>query len=666
MAAVEDRIKVLREKIRRANILYHQHDAPEISDAEYDRLVQELIALETEHPELITPDSPSQRVGAPPIDAFRPHTHITPMLSLDNAFDEAELRAFDKRVKRSLAMQGAENIEYMGELKIDGLAMSLTYVNGVLTTASTRGDGRQGEDVTPNARTVRTIPLRVDHIPGTIEIRGEVYMLHDEFERINLERAANGESQFANPRNAAAGAMRQLDSRITAKRRLAFLAYAVGQPDALPVEGQHDLLAYLNKLGFPTNPNSKKVLGIDECARFVEEWRDKVHAQVFDADGLVFKVDSFALQIELGNTSRGPRWAIAYKFPATEEMTVIQGVTWQVGRTGVLTPVAELEPVFVGGVTISRATLHNEGEIERKGLMIGDKVVVRRAGEVIPEVVSVVSHPPDAKAIVPPTRCPECNSEVEKQIDEAARRCVNFSCPAQVIERIHHFASRNAMDIDGLGGKIVAMLFSNGFIADAADLYALGDRTEALSQVEGMGELSVRNLLEAIEASRARPLDRVIFALGIRQVGETAARVLAMRFGTLENLEQGTEEQLQNVEDIGPVTAYEIHEFFRRPENRHLLERLMRHLTPQSTSTAGSAAFEGQTFVFTGTLEQMSREEAEALVRSMGGKASGSVSAKTSYVVAGEKAGSKLDKARELGVPTITEQEFLDMVSSAT
>jgi len=656
----ETRIRELRDQIERANRMYYQLDAPEISDAEYDALMRELLELEEAHPELQSPDSPSQRVGAPPLPQFSPHTHLTPMLSLDNAFGPDELRAFDARVRRALGLQGDQSVAYMGELKIDGLAISLTYEEGVLTTAATRGDGRTGENVTPNAKTIRAIPLRLEGaVPSPLEVRGEVYMLHPEFARVNREREENGEAPFANPRNAAAGSMRQLDSKVTASRKLGFWAYGIGRPEITGVSTQSELLQWLSRLGFPINPHARLLNGIEECVEFTEHWRTAREELPFDADGLVFKVNSLALQAELGSTARGPRWAIAFKFPAAEEQTVILDVTWQVGRTGVLTPVAELQPVSVGGVTVSRATLHNEGEIERKGLQIGDRVSVRRAGEVIPEVVAVVERSPESRPIVPPTHCPACGSMVEKSEEEAARRCVNFACPAQTLERIRHFASRDAMDIVGLGDKIVALLVEKGFITDAADLYVLHERQKELEQVEGLGELSVAKLLAAIEDSRTRPLERVLFALGIRHVGASAARNLAQRFGSFERLMEADEQELLGTEDVGPATATEVMEFFRRDENVRLVRRLLEHLKPEGPSQAQGSLFEGQTFVFTGTLQHMSREEAEALVRSMGGRAASSVSSKTDFVVAGEKAGSKLDRARELGVPVLTEDEFL-------
>lgn len=660
------RIRELRERIERANRMYYQLDAPEISDAEYDALMRELLELEATHPELQTPDSPSLRVGAPPLPQFSPHTHLSPMLSLDNAFGPDELRAFDGRVRRALGLSPEQSVAYMGELKIDGLAISLTYEEGVLTTAATRGDGRTGENVTPNAKTIRAIPLRLQPpVPSPLEVRGEVYMLHPEFERVNREREEAGEAPFANPRNAAAGSMRQLDSKVTASRKLGFWAYGVGRPETVGVATQSDLLDWLSHLGFPINPHARLLHGIEECLEYTEHWRTAREELPFDADGLVFKVNSLAWQTELGSTARGPRWAIAFKFPAVEEQTVILDVTWQVGRTGVLTPVAELQPVNVGGVTVSRATLHNEGEIERKGLQIGDRVSVRRAGEVIPEVVAVVERSPHSRPIVPPTRCPACGAQVEKREDEAARRCVNFACPAQTLERIRHFASRDAMDIVGLGDKIVALLVEKGFVADAADLYVLHERRQELEQLEGLGELSVAKLLAAIEDSRMRPLERVLFALGVRHVGASAARNLAQRFGSFERLMAADEQELLGAEDVGPATATEVIEFFRREENVRLVRRLMEHLKPQAPSQVQGSLFEGQTFVFTGTLQRMSREEAEALVRSMGGRASSSVSSKTDFVVAGEKAGSKLDRARELGVTVLTEAEFLSRLQGS-
>lgn len=677
----QKRLEELRRLIEHHNYLYYVLDQPEISDAEYDALMRELLQLEERFPDLRTPDSPSMRVGAPPLEAFATHTHRQPMLSLDNAFGAEELRAFDQRIKRFLGMPLHQPIEYVAELKIDGLAISLTYVDGVFVTGATRGDGLQGEDVTQNLRTVRAIPLRLRQpaaaptslfeepavpIPSFVEVRGEVYLTHDEFRRINEEREQTGEPTFANPRNAAAGSVRQLDPRITARRRLSLFAYGIGAVDGASFDTHWQILQTLKAWGFPVNPHARICSGIEQVVAFCEEWTARRGELNYDVDGVVVKVNSLLMQQDLGYVQRSPRWAVAYKFPAQQARTRILEVRWQVGRTGALTPVAIMEPVEVGGVTVSRATLHNEDEIARKGVMIGDVVMIQRAGDVIPEVVSVVEEERDGdeQPIVRPQTCPECGAPVEKPEGEAVARCVNLACPAQIVERIRHFTSRNAMNIEGFGDKWVQRLFEEGIIRDPADLYYL--KKEDLLPLERMGEKLAENLLNSVERSKRAPLSRFIYALGIRQVGERAAQLLAEYLGSLDALMNATEEQLLQIPEIGPATAREIVEFFRREENRKVIQKMLNAgVTPIAERQKRSDAFAGLTFVFTGALQRFTREEAEALVRELGGKASGSVSRQTSYVVVGESPGSKYQKALQLGVPVLTEEEFLKLVEEA-
>jgi len=678
----QKRLEELRRLIEHHNYLYYVLDQPEISDAEYDALMRELLHLEEQFPDLRTPDSPSMRVGAPPLEAFATHTHRQPMLSLNNAFGAEELREFDQRIKRFLAMPLDQRIEYVAELKIDGLAISLTYIDGVFVTGATRGDGTQGEDVTQNLRTIRAIPLRLRQptvappsslfeepampIPTFVEVRGEVYLTHDEFRRINEEREQTGEPTFANPRNAAAGSVRQLDPRITARRRLSLFAYGIGAIEGASFETHWQILQTLKAWGFPVNPHARVCSGMEEVIAFCEEWTARRGELNYDVDGVVVKVNSLLMQQDLGYVQRSPRWAVAYKFPAQQARTRILEVRWQVGRTGALTPVAIMEPVEVGGVTVSRATLHNEDEIARKGVMIGDVVMIQRAGDVIPEVVSVVEEERDGdeQPIVRPQTCPECGAPVEKPEGEAVARCVNLACPAQIVERIRHFTSRNAMNIEGFGDKWVQRLFEEGIIHDPADLYYL--KKEDLLPLERMGEKLAENLLNSVERSKQVPLSRFIYALGIRQVGERAAQLLAEYLGSLEALMHATEEQLLQIPEIGPATAREIVEFFRRAENRKVIQKMLdAGVAPISERQKRSDAFAGLTFVFTGALQRFTREEAESLVRELGGKASGSVSRQTSYVVVGESPGSKYQKALQLGVPVLTEEEFLKMVEEA-
>ena len=683
--AAAARVEELRQQVNYHNYRYYVLDSPVISDAEYDRLMQELTALEEQHPELVTPDSPTQRVGAPPTAAFESYTHRQPMLSLSNAFGDEELLAFDQRIKRMLGMTPEADVEYVAELKIDGLAVSLTYEAGRFARGATRGDGYSGEDITTNLRTVKAIPLRLLGsgterptsnrqpessdpqsslpIPEIIEVRGEVYMLHDEFRRINREREEAGEPTFANPRNAAAGSVRQLDSSVTARRKLDIFIYGIGFVQGAAFATHYETLQALRSWGFKTNPNIRLRRNIQEVQDFIAEWADKRETLGYDIDGVVVKVNSLELQNRLGFVARSPRWAVAYKYPAIQETTVIRDIIVQVGRTGALTPVAVMDPVEVGGVTVSRATLHNQDEIERKDVRIGDTVVIQRAGDVIPEVVQVIKDKRTG-AEAPfrmPEKCPACGGEVERPEGEAVTRCVNLACPAQVKERIIHFTSRNALNIEGVGPGQVEQFTDKGLIRDPADLYYL--RLEDLLPLERMGEKLASNILAAIERSRQTTLARLIYGLGIRHVGEHVAQVLADHFGSLEKLQDASEEELGAVSEIGPVIAGSIAAFFSEPENRAVLEKLRRAgVIPSAAEKPVGTALAGKTFVFTGALLSSTREEAEEKVRLLGGRAASSVSRSTDFVVAGESAGSKLQKARELGITVLTEQEFIEMI----
>ncbi len=678
------RAERLRKEIQRHDYLYHVLDKPEISDSEYDKLFRELLELEDAHPELRTPDSPTQRVGVAPVSHLPTHRHLAPMLSLDNAFGEDELRAFDERVRRGLG--ATEGIEYLAELKFDGLSLSLTYEDGLLTTAATRGDGVTGEVVTPNARTVRGIPLRLHSshttvfahksaepgegsarflIPqGTLEVRGEVILFKDVFEETNRERSERGEQVYVNPRNAASGAMRQLDSRETAKRKLNFFAYGLGAGLRL-AETQSETVQRLRELGFAVRPEAEVVSGADGLIGFVRKWEGKRAELPFAIDGVVAKVDRLDFQDDLGATARGPRWAIACKFASEQAFTKLNGILWSVGRTGVVTPVADLEPVFVGGVTVSRATLHNIEDIRRKDVREGDTVIVQRAGDVIPEVVGPVLDKRKGRPRAPeePEQCPECEKPLSRREGEVALRCTNPACPAQTAAKLRHFASRSAMDIEGLGDKIISRFLELGHLTDLPSIYELQGRREDLEQLEGMGELSVQNLLQAIEDSKTRPLDRFLFGLGIRFVGDKGAKDLARHFRSLDAVRSADYDALMAVPDIGPRTASEIQEWFKEEENQELISRLLElGVSPVEPDAPVGDLFAGKTLVFTGKLERFSRDAAEDLVLRLGGKAAGSVSKGTALVVAGPGAGTKLAKAEELGIPVTDEEGFLQML----
>lgn len=659
------RIHQLRQQLDEHNYRYYVLDNPAIPDAEYDRLMKELQALEAQHPECITPDSPTQRVGALPLTAFTQVTHTTPMLSLENALDEADFLAFDHRVRQRLKIEA--EITYVGEPKIDGTAVSLIYENGKFVQGSTRGDGTTGEDITQNLRTVRSIPLHLyGAYPEWLEVRGEVYMPLADFEAYNAASEKAGEKTFMNPRNAAAGSLRQLDPSMTAKRPLYFFAYALIMEDP-PFQKYSETVEKLKSWGFPTHPETKVLTGMKACLDFHQYLAGKRDSLAHEIDGVVYKVDSLAQQKELGMVSRAPRWAIAYKFPAREELTQIEAIEFQVGRTGILTPVARLKPVFVSGVTISNATLHNMEEVWRKDLRVGDTVIVRRAGDVIPYVVSVLldKRLAHTKKITVPAHCPICHADVIKLEDEVAARCTGgLFCPAQLKETIKHFASRRAMDVDGLGDKLVEQLVETELVRDIAGLYTL--QKEQLSNLERMGEKSAENLLQAIEKSKNTTLPRFLYALGIREVGEATALVLAQHFGELENVISADEVELQDVADIGPVVAGHIVGFFREKHNVELIRLLQKNGVhwPAYQITRQHQPLKNQTFVLTGTLTSMTRDEAKAALQALGAKVAGSVSAKTNYVVAGSDAGSKLTKAEELGVKVLTEEEFLELLKN--
>ncbi len=659
------RIAVLCEEINRNNYLYYALDSPELTDAEYDALYRELAELEKEYPDLVTSDSPTQRVGGVPLEKFSQVTHGIPMLSLENAFDETEITDFDERIKRFVALPAGEEVEYVCEPKMDGLAVELVYEKGEFTVGSTRGDGFVGEDVTQNLKTVKTIPLRIATAdpPQRLEVRGEVYLGLKAFQRLNAEREEAGEPPFANPRNAAAGSLRQLDPRVTAKRPLSIFCYAPGEVIGYEFSSQSDFLVTVSTWGLPVNPLAAKVRGIREVIMFYREMEEKRDSLPYEIDGVVVKVDSFSLQRDLGEKTRSPRWAIAYKFPPRQAVTVVEDIVPQVGRTGVITPVARLRPVEVSGVLVSRATLHNWEEMEKKDIRIGDTVIVERAGDVIPAVVRVVAEKRtgNEKALSMPSSCPECGTEVVKIPGEVAIRCLGLSCPAQIRESLIHFASRNAMDIEGLGDKFIEQLLRLGLVKNVADLYNL--TRDDFMQFDRMGDKLAENLLSSIERSKNRELSRLIYALGIRHVGEHTARLLANAFGSLENLEKASDEELISIREVGPQVAQSIVTFFRNPENIAVINRMLEMgVNPVREEKKIGGRFAGKTFVFTGALTRFTRDEAKKMVENEGGHAAGSVSRKTDFVVAGAEAGSKLTKAAELGVKILSEDEFLDLL----
>lgn len=663
---IRQRVEALRKTLHHGNYRYYVLDDPDMSDAEYDRLMQELIELEKQWPEIVTPDSPTQRIGAKPVDKFETVEHSIPMLSLDNAFDDAKLAEFDDRVKKLLNLSGP--VIYTAEPKMDGAAVELVYEDGRLVTASTRGDGIRGEVITQNVKTIRSVPLVLTSggnrsAPGILEVRGEVFISREGFKKLNRERLEQDLPLFANPRNAAAGSLRQLDPRVTAMRPLEIFCYGLGLATGVEFNSHWDSLMYLKQLGFRINPLIKGKITIDKVMDYYKSL-DEIRRQLpYEIDGVVIKVDDMDMQRQLGATNRNPRWAIAYKFKAIEETTRVLAIDVQVGRTGVLTPVARLEPVNIGGVVVSRATLHNEDEIRRKDIRINDTVWVQRAGDVIPEIVKVVSDKRDGteKEFSMPKNCPVCGSEVVREEQAAALRCVNAACPAQVKERIRHFASKAAFDIEGMGHKLVDQLVDKGYLRSYADIFYLTkDRLEGLDR---MGSKSAANLIHAIDRSKHIDLGRFVFALGIRHVGEHVANIIADRFRTIDRICTLTTAQLEAVDGIGPVAAESIVDFFSKTENRVLIKRLMdAGVKIREKKQDAVEGVSGKQFVITGTLDRMTRAEAKKYIEESGGKLGSDVTRKTDYLVIGRSPGSKLDRARSMNVPVIGEEELYDML----
>ncbi len=664
---VEKKIEALREKIRYHEYLYYVVDNPEISDLEFDKLMRQLKDLEAEHPELITADSPTQRVGGKPREGFVKVPHSSPMLSLDNTYSEDELRDWERRVHE---LSGRSEVEYVCELKLDGMSLALIYEDGKLVRGITRGDGSVGEDVTLNVRTVRSVPLSIPKeklkkagIPVDFEVRGELLMPTASFKKINEERERNGLPTFANPRNFTAGTVRQLDSNITAERRLDYFPYILLQNGRTYFDHHSKTLAALDAAGFKVNPNHKLVRSMDEVWAFIQHWEEKRDSLPYEIDGIVIKVDRTSLQDELGFTGKAPRWAIAYKYAARAGITKMEKVRWQVGRTGKLTPVAELAPVLIGGTTVRNATLHNMDEIHRLGVKIGDWVQVERGGDVIPKVAKVIDdkdHPRGKKDIEVPEKCPVCGTKVVRTEGEVDYRCVNANCPAKLRETILHFASRGVMNIDGMGDVLVNQLTERGLVKNVADIYKL--TKDDLLSLERMGDKSAQNILDEIENSKKLPLERVLYGLGIRMVGERTAQFLAEHFGSIEAIESAGVEELQDVNEVGPRIAESIVEFFSIAANRKLVERLREAgLTLTGQKKHRGTKLAGKTFVLTGTLAHFTRDEAKKMIEDAGGKVTGSVSKKTDYVVAGTDAGSKLDKAKELGLKVIDEKEMEEL-----
>ena len=667
-SAAAKEIARLREKIRHHEYLYYVNDDPEISDAQFDKLMNQLKKLEAENPKLATPDSPTQRVGGVAREGFQQVRHKTPMVSLDNAFSFDELANFDRRVRE---LTGREKVEYVTEHKFDGLSMSLIYEKGALVRAVTRGDGTTGEDVSPNVRTIRSIPLWIDAaqlkkagIPASFEVRGEAIMTRAAFEAMNEQQNAKGEKRYANPRNAAAGSVRVLDSSITASRRLGFFAYYLLADGRIPKKRHSEILEALDELRFKVSADWALCHGITEVEDYITRWDTKREKLGYEIDGIVVKVNEVGLQNELGFTSKAPRWAIAYKYQAHQETTLLKQIEVSVGRTGVLTPFAVFEPVQIGGVTVTKSTLHNMDEVQRLGVHAGDTVLVERAGEVIPHVLKVVKHGKEEKEFKMPEKCPVCGMKVHHTEGEVAYRCVNVSCPARKRESLLHFAGRHAMNIDGLGEKIVDQLLEKNEVKDFADLYKLDLKT--LENLDRMGEKSAQNLIDEIAGSKKATLARLIYAIGMPFVGERTAQLLAEHFGSMAKLAEASPEELMEVPEVGPKVAEGVREFFSESANRKLIEHLraVGVNMKEERQAPVSARFAGMTFVFTGTLAKRSREEAEALVVSHGGKPANSVSKKTTYVVVGEDAGSKLDKAKALGVTILTEPQFDKLLSA--
>lgn len=674
MTTIDQQLAELRDQINYHSYRYHTLDDPLISDAEYDRLVQRLRQLEQEHPELITPDSPTRRVGAEPLDAFEKVTHPIPMTSLGNAFDDDDMRAWLARIERLLPDNlPANELAFVVEPKIDGLAMALTYENGLLVRGATRGNGVEGENVTANVRTVNSIPLRIPTrsdgppAPARIEVRGEVYMPIADFNRFNQQQLDRGEKIYANPRNFAAGSLRQLDSRITAQRPLAFFAYAIGYVEGAEIGSQQQALDYLKALGFPVNPDILHTTSFADAIDFIHKWMERRNDLPYDADGAVVKIDSFALQRELGVVGNAPRWAIAYKFPAREATTKVLAIKGNVGRTGQITPYAELEPVNIGGVIVRNATLHNYDDLAKKDIREGDTVIIKRAGDVIPQVVKPILdlRPADSQPAQPPAVCPVCGQPTTRLGDDVALFCINAACPAQLVRQVEYFVSRGAMDIEGFGIKIGEQLVAEGFIKDIADIYFL--QRDDLLKLEGFAEKKVDNLLGAIEASKQQPFDRFLTALGIRYVGNVVAGLVVSHFPAIDQLSRATQEELQAIEGVGPRIAESLVAWFSGPANQSLIDKFRRAgvtLQARRTGPEQPQTLADLTFVITGTLPTWSREQAQAFIEQHGGKVTGSVSKKTNYLVLGENPGSKLTKAQSLGIPTLGEQELQNLAQA--
>mgnify|MGYP001576075775 CR=1 FL=1 len=663
---IKKKIEELKKQITRHNKKYYADNKPEISDSEYDGLMDELKKLEDSHPEFTSPDSPTQRVGGEALKEFKTVEHRVPMLSMDNTYSSKEIEEFDERVRKNLEIA---KLNYVVELKIDGVSISLLYENGKFIRGATRGDGVKGDDVTLNLKTIKSLPLKLEAkkgavLPDLFEARGEVYMPSKVFAGINEEKEEFGEELFANPRNAAAGSLKLLDSSMVAARHLDMWIYGVGYIEGGEFKAQSDALNFLKDSGFPVNPHIKKCGSIKEVIEYCNEWQEKRHALEYDIDGMVIKVDSFSYQRALGQTSKSPRWMIAYKFPAERKETVLEDILVQVGRTGTLTPVAVLRPIELAGSTVSRASLHNQDEIGRKDVRIGDHVLVEKAGEIIPQIVEVVKNKRKGseKEFFMPKKCPVCASAVKKLKNEVALRCENMSCPAQLKERIRHFASRDAMDIEGMGDAIVAQLVDNKLIKDYGDIYSL--KHIELADLDRMADKSAANLISAIENSKSNTLNRLVYGLGIRHVGVRSAWILASRFKTLDALAETSMEELQGINEIGPVMAESIYNFFRTEENKKLIEKLKRNgvNAKEKGTSLKSKNLEGKAFVVTGSMEGFSRNEIEELIRSRGGNASSSVSKNTDYVVAGKDPGSKYEKAKKLGVKIINEDEFRKLI----
>lgn len=677
--SVKQRVQKLREELNRHSYLYYVEARPEISDQAFDKLLRELEGLEQAHPELVTADSPTQRVGGQPIEGFETVEHAVPMMSIDNTYDESEVRAFDERVRKLL---GDEAPAYVLEPKVDGVASTLRYEGGALVLAATRGDGRRGDDITANARTIRSIPLRLEDgkVPRVLEVRGEIFMTNTEFQRINLARQAAGEETFKNPRNLTTGALKQLDPKITAERKLRFVAHGIGQVEPLPTDSYWEWVKLLKAWRLPVNEHTSRAKDVDEVIAQIEAFAKVRGKLAYQTDGVVIKVDSFEQRGRLGATAKAPRWVIAFKYPGEQMQTVLREVDWQVGKLGTLTPVARLEPVFIGGTTVSNATLHNLQQIRQLDLHLGDTIVLERAGEVIPYVVQAVAEkrPKGARKIEPPKVCPSCGSKIELTDEDApvssdaaepkkkranvALYCVNPECPAQFREKLKWFCGRGQMDIEHVGEKLIDQLVDHGLVKTFADLYRI--TREQLMELERMGEKSAQNVVDSIQGSRKQGLDRLLAGIGIRHVGNRVAMILAKAFGSLEGLSKATKEQLSDVHEIGPAIADSVHDFFHNAAGKAVVSELRAvGIDPRvEVEPEGPKPLAGQTVVVTGSLAKFKRQEIEELIGKLGGRASGSVSKKTSFVVAGTDAGSKLDKARELGVEVITEDQFIERI----